>query len=67
MIVASRMPTSATRSGPYLAWSPANPWLTSPILPTSSPKAIRFGIRARAASKQALTTSKPLTIGASGA
>ena len=45
-MVASRMPVSVTRSSPYFACRPANPWLTSPSLPTSSPKAISSGYAA---------------------
>ncbi len=43
MIVASRMPVSATRRLPYLACRPAKPWLTSPSWPTSSPKRDQLG------------------------
>ncbi len=50
-MVASRIPTSATRVSPYFSCIPSKPWLTSPMFPESSPKINTFGCLANRASK----------------
>ena len=65
-MVASRIPVSATRGAPYFSCRPATPRLTSPSLPTSSPKMHRRAGRGQQDVKVGLQHLKPAHLGASG-
>jgi len=64
IIVSSRIPASKILVSPYFACNPLKPWFTSPIFPTSSPKATTKGLLANNASKYLFKTSKPFIDGA---
>ena len=58
-MVASRIPTSATRSSPYFSCIPSKPWFTSPIFPASSPKINVSGYLVKIASKLSRKIMRP--------
>ncbi len=61
IMVASRIPASATRVSPYFACIPSRPWFTSPIFPLSSPNTIVWGYISNSLSKLSLMTIRAST------